>query len=706
VIVTRPEELEQLVEEYSRFDTVVYDLETMYVATPDEQGEFDRIHEQPKRLWTPDDKAWVDVFKLKATDPLCNTTIWFGMATAGRSDAVATGHPQGSLITPAHKEITTAAEYFGEDDERAYTGTGKLSYRKVEVNMPATFGRPPEQLSIEEACEILRPLFFDPNRRVVNQNLKFDIKSLVRHFDGEFIPGPHGDTMIAQHLVDENAFMQLQLGKMVERHLGHTYDKLGSKGVHNFSFEQAARYAEQDARFTWLLWKKYERILQKDGLMDLLEFEMEVMELLMRKEYDGAYVDRKSMDATRITYERRKESTVAELRSDYLVPPSCNFDSSPQKADLLYTQLKAPVLKKTPGGQPSTDAETLEKLVEENSGEASEVAQLLLDYAETSKVIGTYFVGMGAKLDHFGYLHPDFTQHVADTNRLSCREPNVHNIPRESDMRDMFVAPPGMVVIGADYDQIELRFICSEAEDTTMQEVFLSGEDVHATTAALVMNKPLDEVTSEERTTHGKMPNFLIGYGGTAFLLSVKTGISVEEAEAVFKAYFSRFSRINPWKSEVYREALDRAVFADGNLVVPPYVQTMMGYRRRLPELLVNPKSAGGNRKRWKELNKIKSRAERQAVNSITQGSAAETLKIAMLDIERHCKKDKFPMRLALNIHDEVVAYCDERHSDEGLEIVETMMANVVNPFTGEPPLRGYIPLLASGYISDRWQKG
>lgn len=273
-------------------------------------------------------------------------------------------------------------------------------------------------------------------------------------------------------------------------------------------------------------------------------------------------------------------------------------------------------------------------------------------------------------------------------------------------MRDMFIAPPGKVVIGADYDQIELRFICAEAQDPTMREVFLSGEDVHATTAALVLDKPLGEVTSDERSNAGKMPNFLIGYGGTAYLLAAKTGITVEEAEKVFASYFSRFSRIRPWKDEVYRTALDRAVFSDGRLVVPPYVQTMMGYRRRLPELLINPKSAGNDRARWKELNKLRGRAERQAVNSITQGSAAETLKIAMLDITRYCQSEGFPMRLALNIHDEVVAYCDERHADEGLEIVETMMADVVNPFTGEEPLRGYIPLLASGYISDRWLKG
>lgn len=704
MIVTTPDQLRHLVDIYSQFDEVVFDLETMYNATDEEQEAFDEIHQRPQRLWTPDESAWVDVFKLKATNPHVNTTIWFGMATNGRSDAIATGHPKGDLLVPSRQIVTTAAEFFGEDDERAYTKGGKLSYRKHEYTAPAEFGPPPPQLDIEEACDIMRPLFFDPGRRIINQNLKFDIKSLVRPFDGDFIPGPYGETMVAQSLVDENAFMQLDLGALVEGHFGHTYSKLGSKGVHNFSFNEAARYAEQDAKFTWLLWQKYKRILQREGLWDLFEFEMAVLGLLMHKEYDGAYVDRKAMAKTRSSYEQRMDDTVQQLTSEHNVPPTFNFNSYPQKADLLYKTLKAPVLSKTKGGSPSTDADALEKIVFAG-GKAAPVAQLLLDYAEVSKVIGTYFVGMGAKLDPNGYLHPDFTQHVADTGRLSAREPNVHNIPRDSDMRDMFVAPKGFVVIGADYDQIELRGICVESQDTAMQEVFLSGEDVHATTAALVLAKDLPDVSSEERTIYGKMPNFLIGYGGTAYTLAQKTGISEDQAQAVLDAYFGRFTRIQAWKREVLAEAKGRVVYQDGRMAVPPYVTTMMGRRRRLPDLTRNPKAAR-SKQEFKQLMRLKNRAERQAVNAITQGSAAETLKIAMLAIDNHCRTTGFPMRLALNIHDEVVCYCRESHAEEGLEIVETLMSDVVNPFTGEPPLRNYVPLVASGYIADQWQKG
>lgn len=703
MIVTTEEQLEQLVSEYMRYDEVVFDLETMYTPTAAEQEKFDDIHARPKRLWTPEEKAWEEVFRYKPTDAQVNETIWFGIATSGRSDAIATGHPKGALISPEHKAVTTPAEHYGEDDERAYTKGGKLSYRKIEVTIPAVFGPPPRQLDIDTACEILRPLFFDPDRRIINQNVKFDIKSLVRHF-GDFIPGPYGELMIAQHIADENAFMSLDLEAQVKRLLAHEYDKLGSKGVQNFSFEKAARYAEQDARFVWFLWKRLKRILTREGLWDLFEFEMEVLNVLMRKEYSGAYVSSKLMSSTKVKYERRRTETERNLRSKLKLSPDFNLNSSQQKADLLYNQLKAPVLKKTDGGSPSTDADTLEMLVSEG-GRAGEAAQMFLDYAEVNKVIGTYFVGMGAKLDHLGYIHPDFTQHVADTNRLSCREPNLHNIPRDSDMRDMFVAPRGKVVIGADYDQIELRGICAFSEDPGLQEVFLSGEDVHGMTAALVLGKDLADVTADERQNMGKMPNFLIGYGGSHYLLAAKTGISVEEAEAVFDAYFGRFKRIAPWKEELLDEALSKVVWRDGKMLVPPYVETMMGYRRRLPDLVLNPRRAGSREERSR-LYKLRSRAERQAANALVQGSAAETLKIAMVDIRNHCEETGFPMRLALNIHDELVAYCDEKLAEEGREIVESLMTSVVNPFTGEPPLRGFVPLVASCYIADRWQKG
>ena len=832
MIITTAEDLRRLVEYYQQFDSLVFDLETVYNGTAEEEERAEEIRSRRTADRSVDDTKWLEVYDLKATDSVVNETIWIGMATCGRSDAVAVGHPLGSMIAPAHTVIKPASEVFDEDDPRRYSNTGKVSHRKIEVKVPARFSPAPPQLDPVEAWDILRPLFFDPDRRIINQNIKFDTRSSVKYLGGDFIPGPYGETMVAQQLLDENLVVKYDLGGLVEKHLGHTYSKLGSKGVHRFSFEEAARYAEQDAKFTWLLWQKYERLLKKHGLWDLLEFEMQVLPVLMRKEHHGALVDRNMLRVLRSRMEGQRDEIMQTLISEHGISPSFNFNSNPQKQELFFKKLKAKPHKTTGSGAASVDAESLEAIASQG-GPAGEVAKLFLQYGEVEKMIGTYCIGLGFKLDASSRLHPSFTQHQADTGRLSCvsgdtpvltkrgmvpivdvvvgdmvmthrgrwrsvtahldqgvrgtvwvqtehgvavrctqdhrlhgpdgwvyvhdlevgqelhsasiqpwdagcvtsitpgglcqvydltveedhsfvaggfvhhncTNPNLHNIPRDSDMRDLFVAPKGQVIIGVDYDQIELRFICTWAQDRAMQKVFLSGEDVHGTTAALVLNKPLEEVTSEERTIFGKMPNFLIGYGGTHYLLAAKTGISNEQAESVFQSYFGRFRHIQPWKDEELKTARANARFSDGKMVVPPYVETMMGRRRRLPHLAINPKNAP-NKDAFREMSKLVGRAERQGINAIIQGSAAETLKLAMIDIQNYIDRDGFPMQLVLNVHDELMAYCDEKHADDGLDIIETHMANVVNPVTGEGPLRGYVPLVASGQVSDRWVKG
>lgn len=705
MIITTADQLRELVEYYSQFDSLVFDLETAYWPTPDERERADELRTVAKSKRDLDDQKWLEEFDLRATDAHINEVIWIGLATYGRSDAVATGHPLGSLLTPEEKTTRPASEIYDEDDPLRYSATGKVSHRKINVTIPATYSEPSPQLDPAEAAEILRPLFFDPYRRIINQNVKFDIKTMVKYFGGEFIPGPYGETQIAQNVLDENAIIgTMDLGSMVSWHLDHKYSKLGSKGVHNFSFEEAARYAEQDAKFTWLLWQYYSRALQKQGLWDLFEMEMDLLPVLMRKEYHGALVDKATLRRLRSRLEKRRDDVREKLIAEYGIPPSFNFNSTQQKQKLFFKTLGAKPGKMTESKQPSTDAESLERIVAQG-GKAGAVAKLFLEYAELEKSISTYCVGLFFRLDSNSKLHPSFVQYSTDTGRLACHAPNLHNIPRGSDMRDLFIAPKGKAMVCVDYDQIELRFICTWSQDKTMQQVFLSEEDVHGSTAALILNKSLEDVTADERQTFGKMPNFLIGYGGTHYLLAAKTGISEEAAERVLKAYFSRFARIQPWKEEELHAARARAFYRDGKLVVPPYVETWLGRRRRLPHLLLNPKRAP-NKESWSEMSKLLARSERQGINAVIQGSAAETLKLAMIDIQRYVDKENFPLQLILNIHDELVSYVDEKHAEEGLEIVEYHMANVVNPLTGEGPLRGFVPLVASGQVSDKWLKG
>jgi DNA polymerase-1 len=217
------------------------------------------------------------------------------------------------------------------------------------------------------------------------------------------------------------------------------------------------------------------------------------------------------------------------------------------------------------------------------------------------------------------------------------------------------------------------------------------------------LGKDVADVTPNERQINGKTPNFLIGYGGGAYRLHLATGIDQDEAQKVIDNYFTAFARINPWKAYVLRKAKEKAEWGDGELLVPPYVETMMGRRRRLPDLMIRPT---GSKAQWKKMNALLSRAERQAVNTVIQGSAAETTKLAMIDIDNHVTTTGFPLQMVLNIHDEIVAITPERHADEGLAIMENLMQSVVNPRTGEPPLRGFVPLTAKGTVSDRWSKG
>lgn len=256
----------------------------------------------------------------------------------------------------------------------------------------------------------------------------------------------------------------------------------------------------------------------------------------------------------------------------------------------------------------------------------------------------------------------------------------------------MYEAPPGYVFVIGDYDQIELRFIGVRSGDPALCDLFISGRDVHRGTAALVLNKPFDEITVEERQDKGKMPNFLLGYGGSAFNLHQKTGISEKEAERVLDSYFRQFNRINPWKSLVIQQARARARFENGHMVAQPWVETMLGRRRRLPDL-------------FSPVPKVRRGTERQAVNTITQGSASETALLAMVDVTTYCRQTRFPMRLVINVHDELVGTVPEHLAEEGAEALASLMGDVRIPHSGERPLGDRVPLAVKVVTAERWEK-
>jgi DNA polymerase-1 len=632
------------------------------------------------------------------------------------------------MLKPVRREKITVQEAYGKDDPRCITKSGAQRTAHVWRTVPAVYSPTPQQLHIVDALEIMEPLLFGEQEKG-NQNLGFDLKTIAKYFPGrEFPPGPHFELMIAMHIINENAHRSWDLEEFVETYLGHKYDKLGKKGVHNFGFSQAARYAEQDARFTWLLRNRALRLLRKHGLIPLFEFEMELFPILREQEMAGALIDRKRIDELKVDYERQLDDIFDQLVVDYGVSPDFNANSTPQKQELFYKKHKVVVTKKTESGQPSTDAEVLEKIaagafqhkvrdatgsytVAEGTSDmpVAKIAQLMLNHAEVAKLLGTYIIGLGIRLDKNHLLHPSFTQHGTDTGRLSAREPNVHNIPRESDLRNIFIAPPGYKLIDIDYDQIELRLICWLAREKVMRDVFLNDEDIHFKTASLVLGIPESEISSELRTTRGKIPNFLISYGGTEYRLRLATGLPLETCKEIIDAYFAGYPALQPWKARLLRDAKERAQFSivDGTrkMIVPPHVLTAMGRWRRLPELFTNPKDAR-DREEWKKLNGRLQHAERVAINFAVQGTAAEILKQAMIDVDTWQKRTRFPFQMVMNVHDEIIGYAPDAHADEALATVSELMSGVVNRVTGEPFLEGWVPLVASGKISERWSKG
>lgn len=707
MIVTTAAQLAAVVEQYLQFDEFVLDIETVYDPVDEEErARADRISAIPEKKRTVDDHKWYEVFKFKATDPRVNRIIWIGLAGPGGSSvAIPVGHPKGRLLSHEVVVGKPAHQVYPEGDPRRLTKQGKLSGRTIKVKVPATFAPPPPQLWIGDVMAALKRLFFNPAKLCIGWNVKFDIKTMAKYWgtveDPMWPTCQVIDALCGYHVLDEKR-RSYKLEQIVQLRYGQSYEKLGSKGVENFSFGKAARYAAQDCRYTWLIWRW---IKKKMGNREKLwrfyrEYERLFYDAIMEMEYEGIMVDRSAVAKLRVQKEEEIRGIMAKLIVDYGAPDDFNPNANAQVAELIYKRYRAPVKYLTKEKkEPQTTVEALTEIAESTRlregvpvpTRAAPVARLLLDYSEQNKILSTYLIGTIPRLDDRDRLHADYTLHGTETSRLSCREPNIQNIPRESVMRSMYMAPPGYLLVVGDYDQIELRWIAWLAKDPAMMALFVSGEDIHRATAAAVLGIPFDQVTPEQRQTHGKMPNFLLGYGGSAFNLAQKTGTTEEAAQKVLDAYFRRFSRINPWKYQVIRQAKARARFESGQMKSLPYVETMLGRRRRLPDLF----SPNG---------KHRAGAERQAVNTLTQGGASETALLAMVGVTEYRRKTNFPMKLVINVHDELVCLVPEREADEAKEVLAELMSSVVVPHTGESPI-GDVPLAVKVGISDRWEK-
>ena len=528
-------------------------------------------------------------------------------------------------------------------------------------------------LPVELVREKLAGILANPKIEKIGQNLKYD--SIVLAAAGMPLAGPMFDTMLAAYVLNagRGSFGLDSLAAEILNHKCIPYHEVVGKGknqrkMNEVPVEQVSVYAAEDADVALRLSEKLRAELDAEGLTGLFEkVEMALMPVLARMETNGVRVDPAELNRQKI--ELSKQSDVLRDRIISAAGVRFNPDSPKQLAEVLFDKLGLPILKRKKTG-PSTDVSVLIELAA-----LHEVPQLLLEYRQVMKLLSTYLIGLGECIHPAtGRVHTSFNQTGTATGRLSSSDPNLQNIPIRTELgrriRAAFVAEDGNVLISADYSQVELRILAHLCGDETMIAAFDADRDIHRIVAAEVFSVPADEVTPEQRA-RAKTVNFGIIYGQTAFGLAKTLRIGRAEAKQFIDSYRARFPRIQEFLAECVAQAK-----ANG------WVETLAGRRRRIE---------GFDSKNQQRL----ALAERLAINSVVQGSAADLIKIAMINIHRRLDEETRPARMLLQIHDELLF---ETPADSA----EADSAIIVSEMTGAMQLK--IPLKVDIGVGANWR--
>ncbi len=481
----------------------------------------------------------------------------------------------------------------------------------------------------------MKEILEDPELRCIGQNIKFDYKICYQW--GVTIANISFDTMIAAWLLDSQSG-SFGMDNLSERYLGYRtvhFSDLVKKGqfFHDVDIEQAGEYAAEDADITFRLYELFAEQLKRRKLESLFyDVEMPLVKVLARMELAGIGVSKKELE--KYNRELTKELTRIEDEVFTTVGETFNINSTQQLQEILFVKRKLTPVKKTKTGY-STDTSVLEVLAQEDP-----VPEMVLRHRSLSKLRSTYVEALPKLInDATGRIHTHFIQTGTATGRLSCRDPNLQNLPIKTEegrkIRSAFIASPGRTFVSADYSQIELVVLAHLSEDENLTEAFLAGEDIHRRTGSLIFGVPTDKVSSEERRI-AKTINFGVMYGMGAFRLSNELGIPRKEAEEFIHTYFTRYAGVKAFIDRTIAEAEKKG-----------FVTTLLGRERRI--YAINSK------------NKTEKRgAERITVNTPIQGTAADIMKLAMLRIsrriEKECQKKKeLDLRLLLQVHDELI---------------------------------------------------
>ena len=542
---------------------------------------------------------------------------------------------------------------------------GKAFY----VNMPDDF---------EETKKILNefnPIFSSDKIEKVAQNLKYDLKVLLKY--GIKIAGPQFDTMLAHYLVNPDGRHSMDI--LAEKYLNYKpisiTSLIGKKGKNQLSFsdvpiEKAKEYACEDADITFQLKQKiYKELMDKQLAHLMIRLEMPLVPVLSDVEIEGIRVDDKFLKDYSIELERmsnEKEKSIYEMSG-----MTFNIASPKQLGEVLFDHLKIDAkAKKTKTGQYKTDEATLEKLSAEN-----QVVSDILNYRKINKLRSTYVDAL-PKLIHpkTGRVHTHFSQAVAATGRLSSTNPNLQNIPIRTDLgkeiRKAFVPrDENHTLLAVDYSQIELRIVASIAEDKGMIEAFNNNMDIHTATASKVFGVSLEDVTKDQRYK-AKSVNFGLIYGQGAFGLAQNLKISRTEAKELIDAYFEQFSGVKKYMEDTINFCRENG-----------YVKTIMGRKRFIPDINSNNKTVVGF-------------AERNAINAPIQGSAADMIKLAMINIHRRLTTMQTGAKMILQVHDELLFDVPKKELDNIQTIIKHEMEIAM-------PLK--VPVVAEAGNGNNW---
>ncbi len=510
-----------------------------------------------------------------------------------------------------------------------------------------------ENLPIDKVLERLKEFFENSNTRIIGQNLKYDL-SVIKKYGLKF--KPYFDTMIAAYLLNPNE-RKFSLDALAMKYLGYktiTYEEVaGKKGdFSKVSIEEASRYSAEDADVTYRLYKKLSKNLYEYDLYEVFnDIEMPLVEVLSSMELNGVYVD---IDYLRDISDRylKKLRDIEEQIYALAGGMPFNINSPKQVSEILFQRLGLHPRRRTKSHAFSTDAKVLEEMRDEHP-----IIPLLLEYRKYFKLKSTYLDALPKMVNpKTSRVHTSFNQTGTSTGRLSSSEPNLQNIPaRNEEGREIRKAiraqRPGWEILSADYSQIELRVLAHVSGDEALIEAFKNGMDIHTATASKVFGVREEDVTKEMRRV-GKMVNFAVTYGVSAYGLAKRLGMSASDAQKLIANYFKSYPKV--------KEYLDNTVkFAKEN----GYVKTIFGRRRDIPAL------------RSGKYNVIEE-GKRMAINAPIQGSAADMIKLAMIRIHEELKK--FKAMMILQVHDELVFELPLEESEEVKKMVKEKMENVM----------------------------